>query len=252
MPKFAANLTLLFTELPYFDRFRAAAEAGFKAVEILFPYDVAVEATHQALVVNGLDLVLINAPPLGDDDAARGFAALPGGEAKFEIAMQRVLHFANVLGPNFVHVMAGYTKDDAAEATFVRNLRWVADQAPQQNFTIEPLNPGDQPGYFLDNYDLAARVLDQVDRSNVGLQYDSYHAHLIHGDALQVWRRFNSLSVHVQVGAAPARSEPASGPIDFPRLFADIDASDYAGWVSAEYHPSTEHTKDSMGWMARI
>jgi 2-dehydrotetronate isomerase len=250
MPKFAANLTLLFTELPYLDRFKAAADAGFEAVEVLFPYDVAVEKTYESLVANGLELVLINAPPLDDDNAARGFAAMPVGEDQFEIAMQRVLHFANVLGPTFIHVMSGYTKADAAEATFVRSLQWAADLAPQQNFTIEPLNSGDQPGYFLDDYDLAARILGLVDRPNVGLQYDSYHAQLIHGDALQVWQRFKNLVTHVQIGAAPSRSEPGPGPIDFSALFHDIDASGYAGWISAEYHPTTARTEDSLGWMA--
>lgn len=250
MPEFAANVTLLFTELPYLERFKAAADAGFGAVEILFPYDVPVEDTQRALIANGLELVLINAPPLGNDDVSRGFAAVPGGEEQFEQAMRKVLRFADVLGPTFIHVMAGYTKDKLAEATFVRNLQWVADLAPQQKFTIEPLNKGDQPGYFLDDYKLAARVLEQVDRSNVGLQYDSYHAQVIHGDALQIWRDFKDLSVHAQIGAAPGRSEPAPGPIDFPRLFSDIDESGYDGWVSAEYHPTTAKTKDSLGWMA--
>lgn len=250
MPEFAANLSLLFTELPYLERFKAAAEAGFSAVEILFPYDVPVEDTQRALTANGLKLVLINAPPLGADDASRGFAALAGGEVQFEQAMQNVLRFADVLGPDFIHVMSGYTKEKRAEATFVRNLQWVADYAPQQEFTIEPLNRGDQPGYFLDDYYLAARVLGQVDRPNVGLQYDSYHAQVIHGDALQVWQDFKDLSVHAQIGATPGRSEPAPGPIDFPGLFGDIDRSGYSGWVSAEYHPTTARTVDSLGWMA--
>ena len=248
MPKFAINLTLLFAELPYLERFEAAAAAGFKAVEILFPYDVAPEVTQRALADHELDLVLINAPPLNAE--TRGFAAMPGGEATFERDMQLVLKYAAVLRPTFIHIMAGYTKADAAEATFVRNLQWVADFAPDQQFTIEPLNPSDQPGYFLDDYDLAAKVLDQVARPNVGLQYDSYHAHLIHGDAARIWQQYMGRSVHVQIGAAPDRSEPKPGPIDFPQLFADIDASGYSGWVSAEYHPSTPRTVDSLGWRA--
>jgi hydroxypyruvate isomerase len=219
-------------------------------VEILFPYDVPACDTQQALEANGLELVLINAPPLGDDDASRGFAAIPGGEARFEAAMLKVLGFATVLKPTFIHIMAGYTKEAAAEATFVRNLQWVADLAPQQKFTIEPLNQGDQPGYFLDDYNLAARVLGRVNRANVGLQYDSYHAQVIHGDALRVWQDFKDLSVHVQVGAAAGRCEPAPGPIEFARLFSDIDAGGYVGWVSAEYHPTTARTVDSLGWMA--
>lgn len=251
MPKFAANLSLLFTEIPYLERFQAAAKAGFRAVEVLFPYDVAPEVTQRALAENGLKLVLINAPPLGETD--RGFAAIPGAEAVFERDMRLVMGYAAVLRPDFIHIMAGYTKADAAETTFVRNLQWVADFAPDQQFTVEPLNPGDQPGYFMDDYDLAARVLEQVARPNVGLQYDSYHAQVIHGDALQVWQKFRDLSVHVQIGAAPKRSEPVIAdpkPINFTRLFAEIEASGYTGWISAEYHPTTPRTIDSLGWMA--
>lgn len=249
MPRFAANLSLLFTELPYEDRFAAAAAAGFQAVEILFPYEYAVKDTRRALLAGGLDLVLINAPPPNYTGGTPGYAAVPGGEARFQNDMHRVLRYAHELRPGLIHVMAGYTKGAQAEDTFVRNLQWLADLAPYQNFTIEPLNTGDQPGYFLDDYDLAARVLDRADRPNLGLQYDSYHAQVIHGDAAAVWDRFGSRAVHVQIGAAPDRSEPAPGPIDFPALFAAIDASGYAGWVSAEYHPSTERTEDSLGWM---
>lgn len=249
MPRFAANLTLLFTELPYLDRFDAAAIAGFSAVEVLFPYDVPAKDTRRALLRNGLDLILINAPPPNYTGGTPGYGAVPGGEGRFEHDIKRALRYAGELRPTFIHIMAGYTKDESAEATFVRNLQWAADLAPEQSFTIEPLNPGDQPGYFLDDYTLAARILDAVDRPNVGLQYDSYHAEVIHGDALQIWETYKDRSTHVQIGAAPARSEPGTGPTDFPALFAAIDASSYAGWVSAEYHSSTARTEDSLHWL---
>lgn len=249
MPRFAANLTLLFAELPYLDRFDAAATAGFSAVEILFPYDAPAKDTRRALLRNGLDLVLINAPPPNYTGGTPGYGAIPGGEGRFEHDIKRTLRYAAELRPRFIHVMAGYTKDDAAEATFVRNLQWAADHAPEQRFTIEPLNSDDQPGYFLDDYALAARILDTVDRPNVGLQYDSYHAEMIHGNAMQVWETYKNRAVHIQIGAAPKRSEPGSGPTDFAALFAAIDASNYAGWVSAEYHPSTARTEDSLHWL---
>ena len=137
-----------------------------------------------------------------------------------------------------------------AQQTFVRNLQWAADLAPQQQFTIEPLNSGDQPGYFLDDYNLAVEVLQTVNRPNVGLQYDTYHAQMIHGDAAQVWETYSAHVVHVQIGAVPARSEPGTGPMDFEALFAAFDASGYAGWVSAEYIPTTKRTEDSLGWMS--
>ncbi len=249
MPKFAANLTLLFTELPFLDRFDAAAAAGFTAVEILFPYDFPAKETRRALLRNGLKLVLINAPPPNYTGGTPGYAALPGGEGRFEHDIRRTLRYARELRPDLVHVMAGYTEDDAAEETFVRNLQWAADQAPEQGFTIEPLNRGDQPGYFLDDYALAARILDAVDRPNVGLQYDSYHAEIIHGDALAVWEQYRERATHVQIGAAPNRSEPGSGSTDFNALFDAIDASGYSGWVSAEYNPSTPRTESSLNWL---
>jgi 2-dehydrotetronate isomerase len=249
MPRFAANISLLFTELPFLDRFSAAAKAGFTAVEILFPYDVAAKETRRALLANGLDLVLINAPPPNYTGGTPGYGAIIGDEVRFEHDIRRVLRYAGELRPGLIHIMAGYTKDPGAKATFVRNLQWAADLAPDQGFTIEPLNPGDQPGYYLDSYDLAAEILDAVDRPNVGLQYDSYHAQVIHGDAAQIWERFGARATHVQLGAAPNRSEPAPGPIDFPALFQAIDASGYSGWVSAEYNPSSKRTEDSLHWM---
>ncbi|MCA0872596.1 TIM barrel protein [Seohaeicola saemankumensis] len=247
MPRFAANLSLLFPELPYLDRFDAAAEAGFAGVEILFPYDVAAKDTRRALVANGLDLVLINAPPPNYTGGTPGYAALPGGQDRFRRDIRRALRFADELRAGRIHIMSGYTRDVAAFDTMVDNLQWAADHAPDRAFTIEPLNPVDQPGYFLDDYDLAARVLDAVDRPNIGLQYDSYHAEVIHGDPLDIWHRFRPHITHAQLGAAPNRSEPAPGRFD--ALFAAMDNSGYDGWVSAEYHPTTARTQDSLGWM---
>ena len=249
MPRFAANISMLFAELPYLDRFPAAAAAGFEAVEILNPYELAAKETQRALLANGLELLLINAPPPNYTGGMPGYAAVPDGADRFQRDIRRVLRYAEALKAGKIHVMAGYAKGDAALQTFVENLQWAADRAPGQQFTIEPLNSGDQPGYFLDDYTLAVEVLDAVDRPNVGLQYDAYHAQLIHGDAAKVWETFGSRAVHVQIGAAPGRCEPGTGPVDFQRLFAAIDASGYGGWVSAEYTPSTRRTEDSLTWM---
>ncbi len=249
MPRFAANLSLLFTELPYLDRFAAAAEAGFKAVEILFPYDLAAKETRRALLANGLELVLINAPPPNYTGGQPGYAALPGGEARFQSDIRRVLRYADALRPKIIHIMSGYASGPQTMASFVQNLQWAAEIAPTQQFTIEPLNPVSQPGYFLNDYALAAEVLDQVDRRNIGLQYDSFHADMIHGDALAVWDQYHDRVVHAQIGAAPGRSEPGSGHTDFDRLFSAMDNSGYAGWVSAEYTPSTRRTEESLDWM---
>ena len=249
MPRFAANLTFLFAELPFGERCAAAAAAGFGAVEILYPYDTAARETRRALLANGLELVLINAPPPNYTGGTPGFAALPGGEDRFRYDIRRVLRYATELKAGLIHVMAG--QSDAANAidTLVANLQWAADAAPRQRFTIEPLNPTDKPGYALADFDLAAEVLARVDRANVGLQFDSYHAQMIHGDALAVWQRHSSRISHVQIGDAPGRGAPGSGQIDFPALFAAIDASGYDGWVSAEYPPATRRSADSLGWL---
>ncbi|MGR3623531.1 hydroxypyruvate isomerase family protein [Pseudophaeobacter sp.] len=249
MPRFAANISMLFAELPYLERFAAAAAAGFKAVEILSPYEFAAKETQRALLANGLELLLINAPPPNYTGGVPGYAAQPGNSDRFQRDIRRVLRYGDVLGVGIIHVMAGYAKGEEARDSFVNNLRWAADFAPQQQFTIEPLNAGDQPGYFLDDYNLAAEVLDVVNRPNVGLQYDAYHAQMIHGDAAKVWDTFGSRAVHVQIGAAPSRCEPGTGPVDFEELFRTIDNSEYKGWVSAEYTPSTVTTEDSLTWM---
>ncbi|OIQ34742.1 MAG: hydroxypyruvate isomerase [Roseobacter sp. MedPE-SWchi] len=249
MPRFAANISMLFAELPYLDRFAAAANAGFTAVEILSPYDFAAKETQRALLANGLELLLINAPPPNYTGGEPGYAALPGGVDRFQRDIRRVLRYGEMLNVGLIHVMAGYAKGDEARDTFITNLRWAADFAPQQRFTIEPLNAGDQPAYFLDDYNLAAEVLEAVNRPNVGLQYDAYHAQMIHGDAAKVWESFGKQAVHVQIGAAPSRCEPGTGPVDFDALFRAIDDSGYEGWVSAEYTPSTLCTEDSLGWM---
>lgn len=248
MPRFAANISLLFAELPYLDRFDAAAECGFDAVEILFPYSWPAQETRHALIKNGLELVLINAPPPNYAGGTPGFAAQPGAEARFEQDVKRVMRYVDVLKPERVHIMSGKADGKEAEATFVRNLQWAADTAPTQQFTIEPLNPDDQPDYFLNSYPRARRVLEQVDRPNVGLQYDAYHAQKIHGDALEIWRDYGSEAVHVQIGDTPDRRAPMTGEIDFATLFDAIQSSGYTGWISAEYHVSGQ-TKDTLGWM---
>lgn len=249
MPKFAANISLLFAELPYLERFQAAAEAGFKAVEILFPYDLAAKETRRALLANGLELVLINAPPPNYTGGEPGYAAVPGGEARFHSDIRRVLRYADVLKPGLIHIMSGYASGPEALDCFVRNLQWAADTAPGQTFTIEPLNPVSQPGYFLNDYELAAEVLDRVDRPNLGLQYDSFHAEMIHSDPLRVWDRFHNRVIHAQIGTAPHRSEPGSGDLDFQTLFKAMEVAGYKGWVSAEYTPSTALTTSSLDWM---
>ena len=248
MPKFAANLDFLFKELPFLDRFQAAAQAGFKAVEVLFPYDHAATEITGRLRVNELQMVLINTPPPNWAGGARGFAALPGGEARFRHDFTRALRFAKVLGAQHLHIMAGRARGLVAHRTFVENLKWAAEQAPRQSLTIEPINNVDMEGYFLNDFDLAAEILAEVDAANLGLQYDAYHAQMITGDAEQVWAEHGHLVRHIQVGGYPGRHEPLGGEIDYPKFFRALDMLGYPGWVSGEYHPAG-NTVDGLGWI---
>ena len=246
--KFAANLTHLFAELPYLDRFDAAAEAGFEAVEVLFPYDVAAGETHQALVRNGLGMVLINAPPPNYTGGDRGYAAIPGREGRFRYDMRRVFRYVEALGVNVVHVMAGVAEGAEARAVFIENLKQACADAPDGLIlTIEPLNKAAQPGYFLNCFDLAKDVIEAVGAPNLGLQFDSYHAQTITGDAVACYKAVQAHVRHIQIGDAPGRTAPGTGDIDFDALFAAIEASGYEGWVSAEYDPGGK-TQDSLGW----
>jgi 2-dehydrotetronate isomerase len=250
MPKFAANLSLLFTELPLMDRFRAAKEAGFDAVEILSPYDAPVQDMRDQLVWNAQVFVLMNAPPPNATGGPRGFAAVPGGEDRFRRDFDRALRFAGVLKPRHIHVMAGEASGPDARATFIANLQWAAARAPKQSLTIEPLNPVDFPGYFLNDYALAADILDAVAAPKVGLQFDTYHAAMIHGDAATVWDIHGHRARHIQIGSVPGRHEPDQGAFDFPAFFRQLDNKGYQGFVSAEYKPRAG-TLDGLGWLSR-
>ena len=222
MPRFAANISLLFQEYAFEDRFAAAARAGFKAVEILFPYDTPAMTLRRLLEQNELHLVLMNAPP-PVTSGKRGFPAATGEETVFRAVMKDVLAYGQTSRPDLVHVMAGYERGAQARENFVQNLKWLADIAPDRRFAIEPLNDKDQPGYFLNDYGLAMEVLSDVNRPNVGLQYDTYHAQMIQGDAIRIWEEYGAHAVHVQIGAAPDRSEPGGSPVDFQTLFTMFD-----------------------------
>ena len=247
MPRYAANLTMMFTELPLLDRFSAAKSAGFDAVEVLFPYDTSATDLLDRIVSNGLTLALINCPPPNYADGPRGFAAIPGGQARFQHDFKRSLRYARALGALHLHLMAGVAEGAEALATFVENLSRAASVAPAQSLTIEPINTVDLPGYFLNDYDMAARILDAVAAPNLRLQFDAYHAHRITGDVMGTWGRMSPRVAHVQVAGYPGRHEPGAGDIDYKAFFARLDADGYKGWVSGEYNPKGR-TEDGLGW----
>ncbi|MFZ1727366.1 MAG: TIM barrel protein [Albidovulum sp.] len=248
MPRFAANLTWLFTELPFMDRFRAAKEAGFDAVEVLFPYDCPTQDMRDQLVWNDLALVLMNCPPPNATGGPQGFAAVPELRDRFRRDFDRAMRFAAVLKPKFMHIMSGPGDGAQARATFVENLIWATARAPKMRLTIEPINPDDMPGYFLNDFDLATDILDTVAAPNLGLQFDAYHARRITGDLMQAWTKYGPRAVHIQMAGHPDRHEPTVGDIDYPAFFARLDGDGYDGFVSAEYAPRNTTTA-GLGWM---
>lgn len=251
MPRFCANLTWLFTELPFLERFEAANRAGFRAVEVLFPYEFSASLVVEQLRRHSLTMALINCPPPSYSGAASGYAAIPSGEERFRSDFKRALRYVARFKAEHLHLMAGVAEGDAARETFVRNLRWAAAEAPTQSLTIEPINPHDMPGYFLNDFDLASSILDEVAAPNVNLQFDAYHAQRIHGDAFAVWEKYGPRAVHIQVAQTPGRNEPAgggAGAIDFCEFFRRVDASGYSGWISGEYRPAG-NTAEGLNWI---
>lgn len=251
MPAFCANLTMLFTEEPFIERFAAARAAGFETVEVLFPYDDPAPEILARLEAEGLTLALINCPPPNYTGGARGFAAVPESVDRFRNDFRRSLRYVRLLGAKHLHIMAGAAKGAEARAIYIENLRWAAGQAPDQSLTIEPINPIDMPGYFLDDFDLCAEILDEVAAPNLGMQFDTYHAHRITGDVSGTWARHGHRVTHIQVGGCPDRQEPIGGDFDHPAFFRMLDEQAFDGWVSGEYTPAGR-TEDGLDWIKPV
>ena len=247
--KYAANLSHLWSDLPWSDRFDAAAAAGFSGVEALFPYDIPAQDTQAALRRNGLDFVLLNAPPPNYTGGQRGFAAIPGLEDRFAHDMRRAIRYAEAFGARFIHVMSGVSESPEARETLVRNLANLCPKVPDGiTLTLEPLNGQDMPGYFMNDFALAVEIIEAVGAPNLALQFDTYHAHVITGDTLGTYDRFAEHVRHIQIGDGPGRVPPGQGLVDFPTFFANVAASGYDGWISAEYTPGVQ-TEKTLGWM---
>jgi hydroxypyruvate isomerase len=254
MPKFAANLTMMFTEVPFPERFAAAARAGFKAVEFLFPYDHSPREVAQWLQENDLQNALFNLPP-GDWAAGeRGLASLPGREADFRASVDRALEYALALGTPRLHAMAGLlpagADRDAHRRTYIDNLRHAARElAPHgRTLLIEPINPRDMPGYFLNSQADAHAVREAVGEPNLLVQMDFYHAQIVEGDLATTLRKHFAGIGHVQIAGVPDRHEPDDGEVNYAYLFRLLDELGYSGWVGCEYRPRGK-TEAGLGWL---
>ena len=249
MPNFAANLSMMFTEHAFLDRFQAARSAGFTAVEYLFPYDFAPGDIKAALDAAGLKQALFNGPP-GDWEAGeRGMASIPGREQEFRDTIGKALEYASVLKPDAIHVMAGNAAGPSAQATYIDNLRWAAEQAGDQLLVIEPINSRDMPGYFLSRSDQGVAILETVGAPNLKLQFDLYHAQIMEGDLTRRLERILPFIGHIQIAGVPDRHEPDAGELNLPHLFETLDRLGYTGWVGCEYRPAGA-TVDGLGWFS--
>ena len=257
MPKFAANLTMLFTELPFMQRFEAAARAGFEAVEYLFPYPFDRNELAAALKANGLQQVLHNLPA-GDWDAGeRGIACHPGRVSEFREGVAQAIVYASTLGCPQVNCLVGKLPQgvgaDEARATLVQNLRYAAKalQAANIRLLVEPINTFDIPGFFLTRTDQALALLDEVGSDNLRIQYDIYHAQRMEGELGNTLARHLARIGHIQLADNPGRGEPGTGEINYPWLFRHIDAIGYTGWIGCEYKPRTT-TAEGLGWLKTL
>ena len=279
MPRFAANLSMLYTELPFLDRFEAAARDGFQGVEFLFPYSFPPEEIATRLRANGLHQVLFNAPPGGSDAAGfeaawaagqRGTAAVVGAEADFRTGVQWALRYAEALDCPRIHCMAGLLPEaasadqiSAASSAYESNLRWAAAQAAAagREVLIEPINPRDIPRFFLTRQDDAHAIVQKIGAPNLKVQFDLYHCQIVEGDVATKIRQYlpTGRVGHFQIAGVPERHEPDVGELNYPYLFKVIDevaaACAWQGWVGCEYRPQRgavpAGTTNGLGWLRR-
>ncbi|MBG9388978.1 2-oxo-tetronate isomerase [Caenimonas aquaedulcis] len=265
MPRFAANLSMLYPELAFPDRFQAAAADGFRAVEFLFPYEWDARELAARLKGNGLEQVLFNGPPGDWNGGERGMACLPGREAEFRAGIGKALAYAEVLGCSRLHVMAGLVPQaqerDALRPTYVSNLRWAAREAAKQgvNVLIEPINTRDIPRFFLNRQDHAHELVAEIGEANVQVQMDLYHCQIVEGDVASKIRQYlpTGRVGHFQVAGVPERHEPDVGELNYAYLFDVIDEVSkdcgWSGWVGCEYRPARgaqpRGTSEGLGWL---
>lgn len=253
MPTFAANLTLMFNEWPLLDRFGAAADAGFTAIELLFPYEHPPETIADRLQRHRLTPALFNMPPGRWDAGERGVAALPGRAADLEAGVETALRYAAATGVRRLHLMAGLAdrSDVRAAARYRDAVACAAERVAAEglDLLVEPINRRDLPGYFLDDFDYAEGLIRDLALPNLKLQFDFYHRQILHGDLITAFRRLLPIVGHVQIASVPSRHEPDGEEINYSFVFAELDRLGYGGFVGCEYRPRGA-TRDGLGWFA--
>ncbi|MGH9359015.1 MAG: 2-oxo-tetronate isomerase [Terriglobia bacterium] len=254
MPRFAANLSMMYTEHAFLDRFAAAAKDGFRAAEFTFPYDFPAAEIRSRLDAHGLDQVLLNAPPGKWSEGERGLASIPGREEECKRGIALALEYALKLGAPRIHLMAGLLIQGVAPGrqrdTYLQNLAYAAAQSQPHGITvlIEPINTRDMPGYFLNRQDEAHAVCREIGAQNLKVQYDLYHAQIVEGDLTVKLERYLPGIGHIQIAGAPERHEPNTGEINYPFLFEMMDKLGYSGWVGCEYRPA-KGTSEGLRWI---
>ena len=259
MPRFAANLSMMYTEHAFLDRFTAAAADGFRAVEFLFPYDFPAATLAAKLAEHDLQQVLFNAPPGDFANGERGIAGLPGREAEFRAGFERALDYAEALACRRLHVMAGLVPDpagrDAARRLYLANLAWAAQRAADRKIDvlIEPINTRDIPGYLLNRQDEAHAAVAEVGAANLKVQMDLYHCQIVEGDVAMKLRHYlpTGRVGHLQIAGVPERHEPDSGEMNYAYLFEVIDEVGFDGWIGCEYRPAAA-TPAGLGWLRDV
>jgi len=249
--KFAANLSWMFKEWSFPDRFAAAADAGFGAVEYLFPYDLSPDEIARLLARHGLKQVLFNMPPGNWEAGEKGTACLPDRRDEFRAGVQTALTYARASGTPRLHLMSGIGSGDAALAAYRDALAWASDAAGDIDILLEPINRRAVPGYLMCDFDLAAGIITGLKRPNLRLQFDIYHRQIIHGDVTRGLETLMPITGHIQISSAPSRHEPMSGELDDRRVFQLIEKLGYTGHVGCEYNPAAG-TLAGLGWMKAL
>ncbi|MCQ9617254.1 hydroxypyruvate isomerase [Paenalcaligenes niemegkensis] len=257
MPKFAANLTMLFNEVDFLERFQAAADTGFKGVEYLFPYDFDKNTLAELLQKHGLTQVLHNLPAGDWAGGERGIACLPDRIDEFQQGVEQAIEYATALECKQVNCLAGIrpdgVDDDKLQQVFVDNLRFAANKLKDADIRllVEPINTFDIPGFYLNRTEQAAALLDEVGSDNLYIQYDIYHAQRMEGELANTIKKHLPRIAHIQVADNPGRAEPGSGEINYEWLFRHIDNAGYDGWIGCEYKPAAA-TRDGLGWIKAL